>query len=67
MKFFLRDHGHDAGSVAPYTGAWIEMLYVIHYRNWIIVAPYTGAWIEIRTYAMCKNTNLRRSLYRSVD
>ena len=34
-------------SVAPYTGAWIE----ISYDNLFIVdsevAPYTGAWIEI--------------------
>ena len=34
-------------SVAPYTGAWIE----IYDRSGVgvnkIVAPYTGAWIEI--------------------
>ena len=39
-------------SVAPYTGAWIEITsskgsYRQHY-----VAPYTGAWIEIRRILM---------------
>ena len=36
------------GTVAPYTGAWIEMG---KYRSMMVlileVAPYTGAWIEI--------------------
>ena len=34
-------------AVAPYAGAWIEMLkrnLVVYYHN---VAPYAGAWIEI--------------------
>ena len=36
-------------TVAPYTGAWIEiiMMCVCNINN--TVAPYTGAWIEIRT------------------
>ena len=34
-------------TVAPFTGAWIEILY--HSANWagLVVAPFTGAWIEI--------------------
>ena len=34
--------------VAPYTGAWIEMLDLKVRLNVISVAPYTGAWIEIK-------------------
>ncbi|WP_404351914.1 hypothetical protein [Caproicibacterium sp. XB2] len=33
--------------VAPYTGAWIEILLCHIYRRFADVAPYTGAWIEI--------------------
>ena len=33
--------------VAPYTGAWIEITFIIHLYRCIVVAPYTGAWIEI--------------------
>ena len=33
--------------VAPYTGAWIEMLLDNHTYYVVLVAPYTGAWIEI--------------------
>ena len=33
--------------VAPYTGAWIEIVASISYSLRVIVAPYTGAWIEI--------------------
>ena len=33
--------------VAPYTGAWIEILLSVAVLYHVIVAPYTGAWIEI--------------------
>ena len=33
--------------VAPYTGAWIEILVVYSTCLPLCVAPYTGAWIEI--------------------
>ena len=33
--------------VAPYTGAWIEIVPYVRDRRPHIVAPYTGAWIEI--------------------
>ena len=34
--------------VAPFTGAWIEMLsYLEPTWIWWQVAPFTGAWIEI--------------------
>ena len=33
--------------VAPFTGAWIEMLCSSYAALWRSVAPFTGAWIEI--------------------
>ena len=39
--------GSGEQSVAPYTGAWIEILVIISDLNRAKVAPYTGAWIEI--------------------
>ena len=34
-------------AVAPFTGAWIEMMGQTDAANYIKVAPFTGAWIEI--------------------
>ena len=34
--------------VAPFTGAWIEIVLVSVVAVIIRVAPFTGAWIEIR-------------------
>ena len=36
--------------VAPFVGAWIEMLLPRLYNNYFIVAPFVGAWIEIGCY-----------------
>jgi len=33
--------------VAPYMGAWIEIVSVVPSPIGFIVAPYMGAWIEI--------------------
>ena len=33
--------------VAPFTGAWIEILHHSASRSDDTVAPFTGAWIEI--------------------
>ena len=37
----------DTNRVAPYTGAWIEIVDTGYSENHSDVAPYTGAWIEI--------------------
>ena len=37
--------------VAPFTGAWIEILISCTPACPLLVAPFTGAWIEIRVYA----------------
>ena len=33
--------------VAPFTGAWIEIVKISPSKLVIFVAPFTGAWIEI--------------------
>ena len=33
--------------VAPFAGAWIEMMYGMMVTKNITVAPFAGAWIEI--------------------
>ena len=35
------------GVVAPYAGAWIEILHSGRPATLVSVAPYAGAWIEI--------------------
>ena len=37
----------DFGNVAPFTGAWIEILSLRDTGLNMLVAPFTGAWIEI--------------------
>ncbi len=37
-------------AVAPYAGAWIEIVTVWTVGTFLRVAPYAGAWIEIETY-----------------
>ena len=33
--------------VAPFTGAWIEIMTYTDTNGYVSVAPFTGAWIEI--------------------
>ena len=52
--------------VAPYTGAWIEI--ILENGNFAKrpVAPYTGAWIEI--YSLCMiQKGISRTLHGCVD
>ena len=53
--------------VAPFTGAWIEILAWNMFERFGVVAPFTGAWIEILTVITHLLSTLRRSLYGSVD
>ena len=48
LKYRSKPQPDHPEHVAPFTGAWIEML-AWSYQNadWS-VAPFTGAWIEIR-------------------
>ena len=47
LKFDVLDAGPPAAGVAPFTGAWIEILKLLPFSVDMIVAPFTGAWIEI--------------------
>ena len=38
------------GTVAPFTGAWIETKELESYIHTNFVAPFTGAWIETQSY-----------------
>ena len=47
LKFVVLGLIHQSHSVAPYTGAWIEIPLFCVNKKAKRVAPYTGAWIEI--------------------
>ena len=53
--------------VAPYAGAWIEILILARLILARQVAPYAGAWIEISRVAGIKRARDGRSLRGSVD
>ena len=40
--------------VAPFTGAWIEIVADVAAYVWRGVAPFTGAWIEIQDTKQAK-------------
>ena len=43
----------DACSVAPFAGAWIEIVWADYVRKLEIVAPFAGAWIEMLVNVNC--------------
>ena len=53
LKSMYEHHGRKFQQVAPFTGAWIE---IVVQRNaervTAEVAPFTGAWIEILIYLL---------------
>ena len=53
--------------VAPYAGAWIEILGTLIDAVNNFVAPYAGAWIEMQRILDFKNAQHGRSLRGSVD
>ena len=58
---------HCIPTVAPYTGAWIEIGSAVPTVMYGVVAPYTGAWIEIATDYVLTIDMASRSLHGSVD
>ncbi len=44
---------HEKVHVAPFVGAWIEILYDLGVLAGSIVAPFVGAWIEILRGQRC--------------
>ena len=55
------------GTVAPFTGAWIEIEVVDALSVLPDVAPFAGAWIEIWCRVLVLLRWKRRSLHGSVD
>ena len=53
--------------VAPFAGAWIEILFGQLSQATAQVAPFAGAWIEIQAAAAIEQQANRRSLRGSVD
>mgnify|MGYP007115484543 CR=1 FL=1 len=47
MKFLRRNSPVYKSKVAPFAGAWIEMMVALLLSLATIVAPFAGAWIEI--------------------
>ncbi len=43
---------HLPPRVAPFMGAWIEIVYPISATQFDSVAPFMGAWIEIRVFVI---------------
>ena len=39
-------------AVAPFAGAWIEIMVLQQKKPCVVVAPFAGAWIEISTTAL---------------
>ena len=54
-------------SVAPFTGAWIEIERKYHQVMGSAVAPFTGAWIEIHIEDMDAGLIRSRTLHGCVD
>ena len=53
--------------VAPFAGAWIEIVYAFTETAHIHVAPFAGAWIEIVAPVADRRRKDGRSLRGSVD
>ena len=47
LKYSIFKSSDSVFSVAPYAGAWIEIMAIARVIRVIVVAPYAGAWIEI--------------------
>ena len=56
-----------AKTVAPFTGAWIEIRQRVLLVHMSTVAPFTGAWIEIEAMAKAIEKAIRRTLHGCVD
>ena len=54
-------------TVAPFAGAWIEIVYAYPMDKLFIVAPFAGAWIEILLSVFVESSGYGRSLRGSVD
>ena len=67
LKFQLGMRRLPPALVAPFAGAWIEMLENKGHEALLNVAPFAGAWIEIGLFLLQYFYLVRRSLRGSVD
>ena len=67
LKYSIEGGFGKGENVAPYTGAWIEILSHSIILPIELVAPYTGAWIEILHHIKNETAYAGRSLHGSVD
>ena len=67
MKFPRHEEICHGGCVAPFVGAWIEIVYGGIVTDDEEVAPFVGAWIEIVKIKMTARRIRGRSVRRSVD
>ena len=56
-----------ANLVAPFAGAWIEIVFRSSHFPSPPVAPFAGAWIEIIKHWVHSTVNIRRTLRGCVD
>ncbi len=47
LKSNTDDSGTEDGTVAPFAGAWIEIVVLSSKNCSAFVAPFAGAWIEM--------------------
>ena len=66
LKYEIAPFDPAKPSVAPYTGAWIEISRSSVDRGGRRVAPYTGAWIEIKPFDVTVG-DICRTLHGCVD
>ena len=52
LKSDREEHFENINVVAPFVGAWIEILFQKIFTSVLIVAPFVGAWIEIPTLSV---------------
>ena len=68
LKYRLAYFKEGLRWVAPFVGAWIEIILAHMGSNWKLhVAPFVGAWIEISTWRRKPRTSLSRTLRGCVD
>jgi len=67
LKSYMAFNTDGISVVAPFTGAWIEIIDAQDYRLEYDVAPFTGAWIEILSIISKMSILWCRTLHGCVD
>ena len=67
LKSITASNRAQVEAVAPFAGAWIEIISQKPKKFNRRVAPFAGAWIEIKFYGNYKKRIPCRSLRGSVD